>query len=987
MKSALLIILASFFIYSAGYSQQRMNAKPEGFDPSKIKVEPERYVPVNTEKRTITTVNGTYMVDPNIRILPTSGNQTELSASIWTQNPNYVFVGANSDPGQGYYFTTNGGTTWLGGDLLPNSVAISSDPAVVFNRTGTLFFNYFDNIMVTDRSSNGGSNWQGRVTVPTSGSFDKNHMAIDDNPTSPYYGRIYVVWTQFVSPNPTVLSYSTNGGATYSAQQQIGSPIASHYEQGCNIQVGPDGTVYCIWACPNTGSGNVEDLIGFTKSTNGGVTWSAPTTPLTIKGIRGNILTTNIRVNSFPSMAVDRSGGPRNGYIYVTWTQRNLAPAGSDADICFAYSSNGGVTWSAQSRVNNDALNNGKNQFFPWMTLDQSNGRLAIVFYDQRDCANNDSVNTYIAVSNNGGGNWDNIRVSDRAQRPAPLSGYASGYYGDYIAIASHNNVIWPFWMDNRSGPAQIYTVKVQSAVYPLSAFNLQNPAAGSRIVTVPGSTTPVTLSWDTSATGATYKWIFGNPTISTRRITIPNNTNSITMTLGELDAMLASAGFTNNGSATDSAVGQYNVWAFKNPSATGVDSLSAANGPRALTLRRQAISLTAFSLSSPSSPTTILTSANGSNVISFNWTRSGAGSTYRFVYKTGTLSDPVTLRLLANNSGLDSVFSLTSAQLDAYIAGLGVAAGDSITGQWAIRAYSSLDSLQSTAPARTITFRRSPLMALNQDFASTTFPPEQWTLQYTGTQYWTRQAVSGYGTGTGSARYNMWNASAGTTQSITSNVFPAVTASANYLRFNYAYAYYLSGGTTLSADSVGIFTSTNAGTTWTPLITMKATQTPQVGVNSTNNLSTAASQSQFTPTATQWGTKIYAMPIGTNQVRFTGYSVFGNDAFIDDITAGGPTALQTPLTLAPEKFELMQNYPNPFNPATKISFSIPKNGFVSLKVYDILGKEVASLVNEDMTAGIYDFDFNGAALASGMYFYRLEANGFTDTKRMMLVK
>ena len=985
MKSTLLLILATIFFYSAGYSQQRMNAKPQGFDPSKIKVEPERYVPVSTEKRTITTVNGTYMVDPNIRILPTSGNQTELSASIWTQNPNYVFVGANSDPGQGYYFTTNGGTTWLGGDLLPNSVAISSDPAVVFNRTGTLFFNYFDNIMVTDRSSNGGSNWQGRVTVPTSGSFDKNHMAIDDNPTSPYYGRIYVVWTQFVSPNPTVLSYSTNGGATYSAQQQIGSPIASHYEQGCNIQVGPDGTVYCIWACPNTGSGNVEDLIGFTKSTNGGVTWSAPTTPLTIKGIRGNILTTNIRVNSFPSMAVDRSGGPRNGYIYVTWTQRNLAPAGSDADICFAYSSNGGATWSSQSRVNNDALNNGKNQFFPWMTLDQSNGRLAIVFYDQRDCANNDSVNTYIAVSNNGGGNWDNIRVSDRAQRPAPLSGYATGYYGDYIAIAAHNNIIWPFWMDNRSGPAQIYTVKVQSAVYPLSAFNLQNPAAGTRIVTVPGSNTPVTLTWDTSATGASYKWVFGNPTVTTRRLTMPSNTNSITTTLGALDAMLAAAGFTNNGTATDSAVGQYTVWAFKNPAATGVDSLSAANGPRALTLRRQAVTLTPFSLVSPTSPTTITTSGNGSNNIVFNWIKSGVGSTYRLVYKTGTFGDPVTLRMLADNSGLDSTMTMTSSQWDAVIAGLGVAAGDSITGQWAVRAYSSTDSLISTAPVRNITFRRSPLNSLNQNFEAATFPPDQWTLTGAGTMYWTRATVGGYGTGTASAKYDFWTAQASTgEQTLTSNQFPPLVGGQNYLRFNIAGAYY----SATAIDSLVIETSANNGTSWTRLVGMYQSTALTSGTNGTPVMSTVSSTSQFTPTATQWATKIYQMPVGTNKVRFIAKSAYGNNIYIDDITSGGPTGTGSqPISLVPDKFELMQNYPNPFNPVTKINFSIPKNGFVTLKIYDVLGKEVAALVNTELNAGVYNYDFNASALASGMYFYRLETNGFTDTKRMMLIK
>jgi len=117
-------------------------------------------------------------------------------------------------------------------------------------------------------------------------------------------------------------------------------------------------------------------------------------------------------------MGVDRTGGSRNGYIYVTWPQRSLAPAGSDADICFAYSSNGGTAWSTPVKVNDDALNNGKNQWFPWLTVDQSNGTIAIVFYDTRDVSSTDSCHTYIATSTNGGTTWVNTRVSDHAQRP-----------------------------------------------------------------------------------------------------------------------------------------------------------------------------------------------------------------------------------------------------------------------------------------------------------------------------------------------------------------------------------------------------------------------------------------------------------------------------------------------------------------------------------------------------------------------------------------
>jgi hypothetical protein len=89
----------------------------------------------------------------------------------------------------------------------------------------------------------------------------------------------------------------------------------------------------------------------------------------------------------------------------------------------------------------------------------------------------------------------------------------------------------------------------------------------------------------------------------------------------------------------------------------------------------------------------------------------------------------------------------------------------------------------------------------------------------------------------------------------------------------------------------------------------------------------------------------------------------------------------------SPKSFALNQNYPNPFNPVTKINFTIAKNVFVTLKVYDIVGKEVAVLVNKSFTAGKYEVTFDGAKLSSGVYFYKLTAGEFSDVKRMVLVK
>jgi len=91
----------------------------------------------------------------------------------------------------------------------------------------------------------------------------------------------------------------------------------------------------------------------------------------------------------------------------------------------------------------------------------------------------------------------------------------------------------------------------------------------------------------------------------------------------------------------------------------------------------------------------------------------------------------------------------------------------------------------------------------------------------------------------------------------------------------------------------------------------------------------------------------------------------------------------------APNRFVVSQNYPNPFNPSTKIDYTIPKNSFVNLKVYDITGKEIAVLVNEELSAGYYSaiFDAGRYNLSSGIYFYKLSAGDNAEVKRLILMK
>jgi hypothetical protein len=94
----------------------------------------------------------------------------------------------------------------------------------------------------------------------------------------------------------------------------------------------------------------------------------------------------------------------------------------------------------------------------------------------------------------------------------------------------------------------------------------------------------------------------------------------------------------------------------------------------------------------------------------------------------------------------------------------------------------------------------------------------------------------------------------------------------------------------------------------------------------------------------------------------------------------------------SPEEFSLSQNYPNPFNPTTTIQYSIPSNGKgetsnVTLKVFDVLGNEAATLVNEEKQPGVYEVEFDASQLSSGIYFYKLQTENYSSTKKMILLK
>jgi hypothetical protein len=115
------------------------------------------------------------------------------------------------------------------------------------------------------------------------------------------------------------------------------------------------------------------------------------------------------------------------------------------------------------------------------------------------------------------------------------------------------------------------------------------------------------------------------------------------------------------------------------------------------------------------------------------------------------------------------------------------------------------------------------------------------------------------------------------------------------------------------------------------------------------------------------------------------GWAVGGEGAIIHTVNSGTPVEYDN--SNLPKYYSLIQNYPNPFNPSTVISYQLPVISYVTLKVYDILGREVETLVNEEKPAGSYEAQFNASGLTSGIYFYQINAGEYSKTKKMILLR
>jgi hypothetical protein len=391
----------------------------------------------------------------------------ELSVAINPADPdNVVIVSLAAGPSGGpgitdyAYVSRDGGRSWYT-VLQPNPDSrTQGDDAVTFDLRGRAFHSYiaFEGIRVprpqqawngifVSRSDDGGDSWNDPVPVVdhinTVEPFeDKPWLVTDNLPDSPHFGNLYLAWTRFDvygSADPAdstqiLFSRSLDGGETFSVPFRISDSGGDAVDSDDTVEgavpaVGPDGEVYVAWAGPRG--------IVFDRSLDGGWTFGEDQVITQNPGGWDIPLPGMTRHNGMPVTGVDLSAGPNRGTVFVNW----IDARNGDPDVFVMASRDGGRSWDASVRVNDDAVGNGKAQLFTWMSVDPVDGSVNVVFLDRRNTEGATQEVT-VARSTDGGRTFTNHRVE---QEPFTCSELV--FYGDYLAIAAYGGgavAAWP---------------------------------------------------------------------------------------------------------------------------------------------------------------------------------------------------------------------------------------------------------------------------------------------------------------------------------------------------------------------------------------------------------------------------------------------------------------------------------------------------------------------------------------------------------------
>ncbi|MCK9424942.1 MAG: T9SS type A sorting domain-containing protein [Ignavibacteriaceae bacterium] len=396
------------------------------------------------------------------QIFPSSNPQTEISIAIDPTNPQNILVSCNggweivyppSPPSQNNpadqpyelifrqpcFYSVDAGNSWSAAnqDFAPNGIETRGDPVVFYNTYGDAFYVTMGKnggILVLKSIDKGGA-WGATINADplNKKDDDKPHAVADLSETFP--NNVYVAWTDF-DTYEVILTKSIDRGEHFGNRQVI-FPNTNSVVMGVNLQPGPNGELYCIAAKyldPASQDRHEKSFI-FTKSTDGGNTFTNPASIFNISGIRSsNSLFNGARVNSWPSMSVDRSNSIRRGWIYVVYADMHIG----DADIYLRRSTDGGNSWSSEIRVNQDPA--GTQQFFSSACVDPVSGNIYVSYYNMD--GQNYQSSRYLAVSTDGGNTFSRSIVSDSRTELYPQI----DNMGDYYETAAYNDIVYATW-------------------------------------------------------------------------------------------------------------------------------------------------------------------------------------------------------------------------------------------------------------------------------------------------------------------------------------------------------------------------------------------------------------------------------------------------------------------------------------------------------------------------------------------------------------
>jgi hypothetical protein len=405
--------------------------------------------------------------------------QSETSAASFGKT---IVVSFNDSSGleqrnfSGLAVSDDAGLTWKQ-SFIPNVGGFNlGDGVVGVDTKGNFYYAMigFDfrnrSLVGVSRSLDGGKTWRRPVDASTSAGGendfqDKEWLTVDRSPKSPFKDNIYISWTRFPDIGQTKIMFaaSRNRGKKFQEPIVVGESVASTSSiQGSMVATGPNGEIYVVWSDRSLIGLFGDVLIRFVKSTDGGKTFSTPTT--IAKFINPAYPANGVfSGNPFPSIAVDISNGENKGGIYVVYSGRS-ENIPDRADVFLVSSKDGGSTWTKQVKLNDD--NSIAEQILPSVAV-TDDGAVGVSWYDRRnDLANLSLLDIYATVSKDGAKSFSpNQRItnSNWPLIPTPLD-LRAGYHGDYSQLATMGNKFLFNWGDDRSGADTDVYVALKSA-------------------------------------------------------------------------------------------------------------------------------------------------------------------------------------------------------------------------------------------------------------------------------------------------------------------------------------------------------------------------------------------------------------------------------------------------------------------------------------------------------------------------------------------